>query len=163
MAGTRTAPTVDGTPTFKQVSISLIDAQGDIRSVSLYAKSAATVAEIEAMVAAQQAITNASIYQVSVSDVYNGARQTSNADDAVVNSVYSNIVYHVKASPSDSQRGYVPAPLDALFDAGTDTVDLDNALLGTWFASVLAVVGSSYTGQSVRYTERREINDAQKF
>lgn len=163
MAGTRTAPTVDGTPDFKRISLSLVDAQGDIRSVSLVVDAATTVATIEALVAALQAVTNASIYEVTVTDVYSGARNTSNASDAVVNSVYSNIVYHIKASPTSSQRGYVPAPIDAVFIAGTDTPDINNADLGTWFAAVLAAAGGAYTGQSVRYTERREVNDAIKF
>lgn len=163
MPGTRTAGTIDGTPDFKRIGISLVDAQGDSRSISLIADAAVLDATIETMIAELQVITNASIYEVRVEDVYSGARATTNAADAVVNSVFSNIVYHVKASPTSSQRGYVPAPIDAVFIAGTDTPDKDNADLGDWFGAVLAVVGGAYAGQSVRYTERREMNDAIKF
>ena len=163
MPGTRTAPTVDGTGSFARLSMSLVDAQGDIRSISLIVDAALLPADQEALVAATQLITNASIYNVEFSQVYNGARTTSNAADAVVNSVYSNIVYHVKSSPTSSQRAYVPAPVDSVFIAGTDTPDIVDADLAAWFAEVLGAVGGAYTGQSVRYTERREINDAIKF
>lgn len=163
MAGTRTAPTINGTPSHKRISIRWVDAQGDTRSTSLIADAAVLDATLETLVTTTQAISNGSIYEVEVTDVYSGARQTSNADDAVVNSIYSNIVYHVKASPTSSQRGFVPAPVDAVFDAGTDTPDIANTDLTAWFSAVLAVVGGAYTGQSVRYTERREINDAIKF
>lgn len=163
MAGTRTAPTIDGTPDFKRISMRFVDAQGDIRSVSLVADAAVVAATIETLVAETQVVSNGSIYEVEVVDVYSGARSTSNASDAVVNSINSNIVYHVKASPTSSQRGFVPAPIDAVFIAGTDTPDINDADLADWFAAVLAVVGGAYSGQSVRYTERREINDAVKF
>lgn len=163
MPGTRTAPTVDGTGTFGRISMSLVDAQGDIRSISLIVDQAISAANQEALVAATQLITNASVYSVEFTKVYSGARATSNASDTVVNSVFSNIVYHVKASPTSSQRAYVPAPVDAVFVAGTDTPDIVDTDLAAWFGSVLTAVGGAYTGQSVRYTERREVNDAIKF
>lgn len=163
MPGTRTAPPVDGTGSFARLSIGMIDAQGDIRSVSLIVDAALSAANQEALVDALQTITNASIYEIEFTQVYSGARSVSNASDEVVNSVYSNIVYHVKSSPTSSQRGYVPAPIDAVFVADTDTPDTTNADLAAWFAAVLTAVGVAYTGQSVRYTERREINDAVKF
>lgn len=163
MAGTRTAPTVDGSPVSKSVSIGLIDAQGDVRSISLVAAAGATNAQIEALVAAVQAATNASVWRVTVGEVYNGAESKGNAANAVVESLYSNIVYHVKESATSSQRAYIPAPLETLFNTDTDQPDPTDALLTAWFTAVLAVVGNTYTGQSIRYTERREINDSIKL
>lgn len=161
MPGTRTAPNIGGTPTFKRISIGLIDAQGDLRSLSLIGIAATTVSMVETLVAAIQDASNASIYSCTISDVYEGARSKANALNAPVVSLYSNIVYHVKASPSESQRGYVPAPLSAVFVAGTDTPDSTNTLLITIMAAVDSVVGAAaYTGVSLRYTERREINDS---
>lgn len=160
---TRTAPTVDGTPTAKHVSIKMIDSVGDTRSVSVYATAAATNAEVEALVAATQAATNASIAEVTVSDVYLGAIAKSNADEDVFNNIGDNIIYHVKASPTQSQRAYIPAPLESVMTDGTEMPDPDNALLVTWFGAVLAVVGGNYVGVTVRFNERRDLNDAVKF
>lgn len=164
MAGTRTAPTVDGTASHIAARIALIDSTGDFRTISLIGAVAdMTNANIEALVVALQAATNASIFSVKVEQVYEGARSKANAVEAVFNNIGDNIVYHVKASPTDSQRGYVPAPLEAVFLADTETPDSGNALLTAWFSAVLACVGSGYTGQSVRFTERRDINDAVRF
>lgn len=160
---TRTAPTVDGTPSAINISMKMVDSVGDVRSVSLYGVAAVTDAQIEALVAATQAATNASIAEVNVTQAYLGAIAKSNADEEVFNNVGDNIIYHVKASPTQSQRAYIPAPLEAVFVDGTEMPDPENALLVTWFASVLAVVGGAYSGVTVRFNERRDLNDAVKF
>lgn len=163
MPGTRTAPTVNGTPSFVRISIQMIDYEGDLRSVSYIADAAVTDIQIEALVNTTALATNASVYAVTKSEVYEGARQKGNATEAVVNSVFSNVVYHVKASPTSSQRGYIPAPIEAIFVDGTDDPDPNNLTLTNWFTAVLDAVGGAYSGQSLRYTERREQNDAIKL
>lgn len=160
---TRTAPTVDGTPSRVRVSMTLIDSVGDIRSVSLYAPNGVTAVEIEALAAALQAATNASLYKVEQSLVYEGAAAKSNADENVFNNIGDNIIYHVKASATDSQRAYVPAPLESVFTPATENPDPANPLLTAWFTAVLGVVGNNYTGVTVRFSERRDINDAVRF
>jgi hypothetical protein len=156
---TRTAPTVDGTLTSKAVTISLIDSSGDERSVRLVVPAAATDAQIEALVAALQAGSNASVYRVSVQSLYEGAKLASNATNAVKSSVYDNIVLLAKESAIVSQNNYIPAPLGAIIASG-DVVDTSNSLYTAWRDATITLLAGSYVAQSVRFTERREKNDS---
>jgi len=67
----RTAPAVDGSGNVKMISIRMIDVSGDKRAVSFELGLASTDAEIEAFIAAYAAVTNALVYAVWVSQVYN--------------------------------------------------------------------------------------------
>lgn len=157
---TRTAPAVDGTPNNVRVSMSLVDYTGDIRTVSFYAPNGILDATIEALVVALQAITNASVYKVEVSQVYEGAALKSNADEIVWENVHDNLVYHVKASATQSQRGYVPAPLQGVFVDGTDNPNVADAGLIAYMSAFDAAVGGTYSPVSIRFSKRRDSNDA---
>lgn len=159
----RTAPTVDGTPTFRRVSLRWIDASGDLRSDSMQVPGDATDAELEAAAAAVAAISNASLYAVEVTDVYNSVADKDDAVDAPKDSVYDNLVILMKTATNLSARGFIPAPEGALFVPGTDQIDPGNAALATYFAALLAIFGVDYDIVSARYTERREINEAVKI
>lgn len=160
MPGTRTAPTVNGTPTYITVSLRWIDASGDKRSDSLQAPTAATSAQIEAWATAQQAGSNASLYAVVKEDHYNSVPDKSNALDEPKDSVFDNMVYLAKTTANLSRRGFLPAPIAAVFATGTDQPNPASTELAAIFTAFLALVGAGYTVQSVRYTERREINEA---
>lgn len=159
----RTAPAVNGTPTYKKVALRYIDASGDPRSDSLQVPAAATNLQIEAFAAAIAATSNASMYQIEVGEVYNSTADKSNAVDAVKDSVYDNLVILAKTALNDSLRSFVPAPEAGLFVPGTDTIDPGNAALATYFTAFLALIGAGYSIVSARYTERREINEAVKI
>jgi len=156
----RTAPTVDGTPDYKLVSLHYIDASGDLRSDSLQVPAAATDAQIEAFAESIADITNSSLYQIKVSFTYNSVADKDDAVDATKDSVYDNLVVLAKTALNLSARSYVPAPEGALFVPGTDQIDPTNADLAVYFAAFLALVGGTYDIVSARYTERREINEA---
>lgn len=157
----RSAPTVNGTPTYRRVSFRWIDASGDLRSDSL--QTDATDAQIEAYAVDIGAISNADLYAIEVSDVYNSVADSSNAVDAVKDSVYDNIVILAKNAVNDSFRCFLPAPEGALFIAGTDQIDPTNADLAAWLTEILVLAGAGFSIVSARYTERREINEAVKF
>jgi hypothetical protein len=159
MAGTRTAGTVDGTGSFKEVSVRWIDAVGDIRSDATIVDAAATDAQIEAVVAALQAGSNASIYAVRVTEVYEGAKSKSNAVAGVRESVQDNIVYHAKDTGRVDRRSFLPSPLAAVFVADTETPDEGDALVVTLMAAWDTVWAGTFAGVSLRFTERREINE----
>lgn len=161
MAGTRTAPTVDGTVTFKAMSMKLVDSSGDERTVRIQPlKAAVTNTEIEALVAATQTLTNASIAVVNVIDIYSGALSASNADDAVYTSVYDNVVLLEKNSTTTQAiNAFIPAPINTLIDAG-DVVDTDLVAYTTWRGAVGDVLADEFAPVSVRFTERREKNDS---
>jgi len=120
---TRTASTVDGTGEFREVSLRWIDAVGDIRSDATIIDAGATDVQIEAVAAAMQAASNASLYAIRVTDVYEGAKSKGNADSAVRESLQDNIVFHAKDSGRVDRRSFVPAPLAAVFVADTETPD----------------------------------------
>lgn len=164
MAGTRTAPTVNGTPTFLEVSLHLLDASGDFGSDMIVVPATVTDAEIETYVAAYQLATNATIWKVEVRQLYTSVAQTSNADNTPRASNFQVVNTMAKNSALASQNGVVRAPEDAMFVSGTDQVDTGQALYVTYLAALLdllnggALGSGDYVGYSVRYSERKEIN-----
>lgn len=158
----RTAPTVDGSGDFKLVSIHLIDASGDVRSDSIQVPFSATNAQIEAVVDAYNALTNASIYKIEVSEVYNSVADKSDAVDQPKDSVFDNFVFLFKDSMNNSKRGFVVAPVGDAFVSGTDQVDPTNTDIAAYITAMLALIAGTYSLTQIRYTERREINEAVK-
>jgi hypothetical protein len=161
MPGTRTAPTVDGSPSYKQVSLSLIDAVTDEVSNSLIADATATDAEVETYAAETQARSNASLYCVKVSDVYMGAKLSTNALSEVFLNAQDNIRYSVKESPTSRQFAYIPSPLESQLIAGTENPD--TAALASWFGAVLAILKGNWAGLNVGFVEHKDRNQSIKF
>lgn len=161
MAGTRTAPSVDGTPTYKQISIALLDFSGDLRSVSLRVPAGATNAQIEAVVAKLQASTQASIYRVEVQYVYEGAVATSNATSDENSSVFDNISIGFKDTGTGaSQTAYIPAPITSLMGAG-DIVKTGETAYTEYRDAARTALAGNYAARFTRFSERREINKRQ--
>lgn len=155
----RTAPDVNGTPVTRLISFRFIDAQGDTRAVSVRATPAdATNAEIEALADALAAKTNAALYSVVVSEEYASVPDADDATDAVVNSARSNIVITAKNALGDLRQTFLPAPIEAMFISGTDTPIVDSNYTDL-FTAFLGVLPAGFEIVSVRYTERREVNE----
>lgn len=159
---TRTAPTVNGTPTFKRVSVTLYDYTGEQRTDSYQLDAAATDVQIEAFVAGLQAITNGTIWRVNVGDVYNSVGDPSNADEEVWEEGSANIVLLAKDATNHSQDWYVPAPDNGLFLEGTENIDPSNTDLGTLMTAILAM-RSGFSFVSARFTSRRDIGTKINF
>lgn len=155
----RTASTVDGTPDYMTLSLSMIDDSGDVRSVSNRVASDATPAEIEAYVAALAASTNASIFKVTLSHVYDGDESPSDAlSDMKSASVFDNIVaLWSDTAAGRSENTFVPAPIIALFTGDTDNPNPTSlSALNAAFAAI--AFGTAPVLKSLRYSERRETN-----
>lgn len=160
MPGTRTAPTVDGTPPFQQVSFQFIDSTEDIRSVSIQLPPGATAAQIEAIAAALQARSNASLFKIEVKEVYASTPDVGNALAEVHISVFDNVVVLFKDQLNHSQDIFVLAPITALQPDDSDTP------VGTQLTAIILAVTSAleqgttddWQAVSARYTERREKN-----
>lgn len=159
MPGTRTAPAITGAPTFLEISLRWIDAVGDVRSDSSIIDAAATDIEIEAVAADMVSGSNASLYAVRVTEVFEGAKAKSNALSAVRESAQDNIVYHAKDTGRVDRRSFVPAPLQALFVTDTETPDESDAVIVAIMAAWDAVWKGTFAGVSLRFTERRDINE----
>lgn len=163
MAGTRTAPTVDGTPPYIHIGFQFVDASGDIRTISGDFDATMTDAEIEALAADLQVVTQANLVRVDVTQVYSGAVTAAGATNLQRSSVFDQVIMRAK-NPS-LNIGYsweIPAPITALFVGDTDQVLTTSVPL----ANVMTALGDGKAGYgfvSLRYTERKEINKAQRI
>lgn len=158
----RTAPTIDGTPTYRQVSFRYIDASGDKRSEAIRIDAAVTDALIEAWADKAQQISNASLYEVAITSHYSSVADKSDAvGDAPSDSVFDNIVVLAKNAVGDRINGYILAPSKAdLMVEGTDQIDPTSVGLASFLTAFLAVIPAGYSVVSARFSERSEINTA---
>lgn len=163
MPGTRTAPTVNGTGNWVTVSVTMLDYTGDQRTVSLQVDAATTDIEIEAYVAALQAVTNATIYRVSVSTIYNSVGDSSNALEEVWENNFTNIAMLYKDAGNNSINSFIPAPINAAFIDSTDQIDPANAALAAYIAATLAMLPAGFGATSARLTHRKDVNSRVKF
>ena len=159
---TRTAPTIDGSPTFKVVSVTIYDYTGEQRTDSYQLDAAATNVQIEAFIAALQVTTNGTIWRVQAKDVYNSVGDPSNADEEVWEEGSSNIVLLAKNAANASQDWYIPAPDNDLFLEGTENIDPANTDLAAVMTAILAM-RSGYSFVSARFTSRRDIGTKINF
>ncbi len=112
------------------------------------------------MAVALGAATNASVYEVQVTDRWANIPSAANAIEDVVESVYDNIALNLKDVGAGLQQTvYVPAPIGDLILDG-DVVDTADALYTAWRDAWLTVVAGNYAAVTVRFTERREKNDS---
>lgn len=160
MPGTRTAPTVDGTPPFQNVSFQFIDSTEDIRSVSIQLPPGSTSAQIEAIAAALQARSNASLYNIEVKASYTSAPDVGNALAEVHISVFDNVVVLFKDQVNHSQDIFVLAPIVALQpdDSDTPVATQLTAIILSVTAALEQGTTDDWQAISARYTERREKN-----
>jgi len=159
MPGTRTAPAITGAATFIEISLRWIDAVGDLRSDASIIDASATDVEIEAVAADMQAGSNASLYSVRSTRVFEGAKTKSNALAAVRESAQDNIVYHAKNTGRVDRRAFLPAPLASVFVSDTETPNEGNAALVAIMTAWDDVWAGTFAGVSLRFTERRDINE----
>lgn len=163
MAGTRTAPTVDGTPTFYTVRLRFIDAKGDLRSDS-YRIEISTPALVETFAQSMQAASNASLYEIDVMSRYVGVDSVSNAADAVFVSKDDNIVLQMGESATGRKIDlFLPAPEEANFVTDTEQPDPTSTELSDITTAFAALKTVTYTPRQYRYTERRDKNPAVKL
>lgn len=155
---TRSAPTVDGTPGYYRISMHWIDASGDKRSISVQTESA-EAEDVEAFVAQAQLLSNASLYEVEVTQVYAGTPAKANATAGVYPSVYDNVVVLYKTPNNFSQNAFIPAPDASIMGTDSDVPIVAN--LTAFNTTFLALANGglvTYTPISARFTERREKN-----
>lgn len=161
--GVRTAPAVDGTPTYYTVRLRWIDAKQDIRSDS-YRIEISTDALVEAFAAAMSTASNASLYEVDVSANYVGARLASNATDAVHVAVGDNIVMQMKEPSGRAVDLFLPAAEGTLFNpVASESPDPTATDLSDITAAFNALKTLVYTAIQYRFTERRDKNPAVKL
>lgn len=162
MPGTRTAPTVNGTPSYVVISATMYDYTGDQRTESYQVDADTTDAEIEAWVAALQPLTNGTIWKVEKREVYNSVGDSQNAIEEVWENIKDNVVLLAKDPANNSQDWYIPAPINEMFLETTETIDQNYAPLAPLLASILAMK-AGYGFVSGRFTHRRQIGTKVNF
>jgi hypothetical protein len=163
MPGTKTAPTVDGTGfQWKSVSMTFYDYTGEQRTVTVRVDSDATPAEIDALVSAMQVMSNATIWRVTVSDVYNSVGDPSNAVESVWEEASANIVLLAKDTTDQSSNLFIPAPVNDAFVEGTEEINPAYVPLANTLTAWLAMK-TGYNVVSGRFTQRRDIGTKINF
>lgn len=152
---------VDATPVRRVLHFQFIDSEGKPRTDSYDIIAAATDAEINTFAAETGAASNASLWNVGVTNWFYLAQPSkANAVDETNDSVKDNIVALFKPLVGDGQDVYIPANNEALTMIA-DTENPDPALLADWLAAANAVIDG--TPVSVRMSERRLKNKATKL
>lgn len=162
MPGTRTAPTVDGNIQYKSVSIAMYDYTGERRSVSFKVDAAATDAQVEALVSSFQVMTNATIFRVTVGDVYNSVGDSSNAIEEVWEDVDTNIVLLAKDALDQSKNCFIPAPVNDAFIENTEQINPGYVPLANVITNWLAMI-TGYSVVSGRFSQRSDIGTKINF
>lgn len=161
MAGTRTAPAVTGAPSYVSASFSWIDADDGETTATFRTKGGVTVAEIEAVAAAGQALSRGSLWQVTLGTVWEGAKVKSNAEADDYLSVKDNIRLSSKDVSNGAYiRAYQPSPIgDAI---GSDAVvDVTNGLYTAWRDAIAATLPSGFTLLNVAFVQNVARNKGQ--
>lgn len=162
MPGTRTAPTVDGTPSYINASFTFYDYTGEQRTDTYQFDADSTNAEIEAFAAALQAASNGTLWRIKKSDTYNSVGDPTNALEEVWENAQDNIVLLAKDALNNSQDLFIPAPINAMFLEGTENIDPTSTTLADVISTALPML-ASYGIVSARFTHRRQIGTAIKF
>ena len=153
MPGTRTAPTVNGTPQRTTLSMSWFDADEGETTVTQPYDPASSDTELEAVAADAQAISNASLFAIEVRQTYLGVGLASNAlsDDYV--SVKDVIRLSSRSADGNAYiRGYVPAPLGGLV-YGNGSVLITDAGYIAWRDAFQAILPSGYALLNVGFVQ----------
>lgn len=156
MPGTRTAPTVDGTPNYQTVSFTWYDYTGDQRTDTYPIDTTATSAEIEALAVALQAASNGTLWKIQVSQNYNSVGSKTNAIEEVWENVKDNVTILYKNAQNNGDDFFIPSPINAMFVEGTENIDPANAVFGAVLTAIDAIK-TSYSAVSARLSHRKQI------
>lgn len=163
MPGTRTAPTVDGLAfNFILVSLTWYDYTGEQRTDTYQLDADSSAAEIEAFAAAEQALSNATLWRISVQQVYNSVGDSGNALEEVWENAKDNLVFLLKDAMNNARDFYVPSPVNSAFIEGTEEIDPTSAGIVALLASILPM-RSGYSVVSGRFSHRKQIGTQIKF
>jgi len=155
--GTRTAPTVAiAGITSSRTSFHIVDASGDSSVDSILTPDLVSDTLVENIAAAYQATTQASLWKVEQTIVYQGAFDTSNAGTDQRNSIADgvNLLYkNITARSIQSLRAM--APIEAVMVGNQDIPRLDTPGYADLIVAQLAIL-SGYTHKAAQFTGRRE-------
>lgn len=157
MAGTRTAPDPSlVSETSAIVTLHLVDASGDNYTDAYKLGDAPTGAQLEALAAAYQAASNASLWNISVYSEWEGAQDPDNAVAAYranvesgINMLWKNPTANVSFTPR------LIAPIASVMEGNLD-IPLASAAEFVALVAAQQTILPAYALESVQYTGRTE-------
>lgn len=156
MAGTRTAGTFIATPENRWITVHFIDQSGDKQAQTIQVAVDALPADIEAMVAAYVAASNASLWKISDTRTFEGDADPDNAVGGYKPSVSSGVNLLFKdAATLDTFDVRVFAPVDAAMQGTQDIPLLSSDELTDLILAIIAL-RPPYNLRSAQFTDRRE-------
>lgn len=158
-AGQRTAPNPDTAPLTKQlVTLHLIDASGDLYAQTFTNVAAVAPADVQTLATEYAALTQASLYKITICSEWEGDIDPQNAVAGDRSSVKQgiNLLYN-SVSLDKSTTPRLIAPDGSVMQGNQDIPFLTAA--ANLIAAIKAVIGPSYELTSGQYTERRERNN----
>nr|CRY94299.1 hypothetical protein [uncultured prokaryote] len=155
MAGTRTAPAVTGAATKRTISLGLVDASGDRYSEEEPVAVSAAAGDIEGLAASYQAASNASLYRVTSTLVWEGSIDPDNAVAAYRGSVAEgiNLLYKNAELLARSQR--LIAPIAEVMQGNQDIPLLTSDEMIALITDYLTL-STGYNLELAQFTGRRE-------
>jgi len=157
MPGTGTFPNAELDPTTSALTtLHLVDASGDLYTESILSTAPVTGTQLNSLAVAYQAATNASLYKVSSTSVWEGDLDPDNAVAAFrasskdgINLLFKNL------TTLDTYSGRVIAPIDTIMQGNQDIPLITAMALSDLILEYLAIL-AGYNLQSAQFTERRE-------
>lgn len=157
---TSTVPTIALGETGYLITISWIDDNEVEYADAIRVKAGVSDVEIQALITAAQAGSNASSYRVESSTVWEGAKNAANATSAVHESVKDKVRYSLKDIATGAYtQAYMPAPL-AAWVGDNNIVDITQATYIAWKAAVDAVKLAVFTPLNVAFVQYSQRNDS---
>lgn len=160
MASSSTIPAIASGQQYNTITLHWVDDNDKRYASSMRVKDAATDGEIQAFIDDSQAASNASSWKLELTEVYFGARNKSNADSAVHESIADKIRLSYKDSAGAYEQGYLPAPLAVLIDDSNNVV-ISNGLYTAWKAAIEAIKQVGMIALNVEFVQYLQRNDVQ--
>lgn len=160
MASSSTIPSIAGGQQYNTVTLHWVDDNDKRYASSMRVKDGMSDPELQALVDDSQAASNASSWRLEVTEVYFGARNKSNADSAVHESIADKIRLSYKDTAGAYEQGYLPAPLAVLIDESNNVVT-GNALYIAWKAAIEAIKQVGMVALNVEFVQYLQRNDVQ--
>ncbi len=160
MASVSTIPAIAGGQQYNTVTLHWVDDNDQRYASSMRTKDAPTDPELQAFIDDSQAGSNASSWKFETTQIYFGARNKSNAEAFVHESIADKIRLSYKDSAGAYEQGYLPAPLATLID-DDNLVVTAGALYIAWKAAIEAIKQVGMVALNVEFVQYLQRNDIQ--
>lgn len=152
---TSTFPLVTGTPTGASATIHLVDASGDLWAENVDIAPTAAAGDVQGLAESYQAASNASVYQVSRTQIWRGTADPDNATAAYRGVVESGINMLFRNDDNFTRALRLVAPIAAVMQGNQD-IPLMSATEMVALLTDYLTLSSGFDLDTAQYTGRRE-------